>query len=178
MLTIELDSLDQSLRKRIALKKCPVLKRRFWLLVAAIVLLTLVFIAWRDIGITQQLLQSVVAITLIPFLAWALFHTPLAAIGSSTEAYAVLSGNTHLLTYTVTDHALVENTPGIEKQYLFKDYVRIEQDTGTSLLVFQEALVYIPAGAIRAGSTASLLTELKKQLANQGSSDAVTGAQT
>lgn len=176
MLSIELDSFDQSIRKRAALKKCPSLKRRFWCIVIAVVAICILLIAFGDIEVTQRLYQGVVATILIPFLAWALFHTPLMTIGSSSEAFGMLSGRTQIYTYSFSNRELIESTSSGDKIYPINEYVGLAKEPGNVMMVFERGLVYLPSISVREGSIDVLLTELKGYVTSQGSRDAVTGA--
>lgn len=176
MLSIELDSFDESLRKRAALKKCPVLKRRFWRIVTLVIAIFVLLIAFRDIEGTQRLYQGVVVLILIPFLAWALFHTPLMTIGSSSDAFTMLSGSTQIYTYSFSNRSLIESSSSGDKNYPINEYIGVVNEPGNVMVVFEDRLVYLPSRAVRNGSIDTLLNELKRHVTTQGSRGAVTGA--
>ena len=176
MLSIELDPFDQSLRKRSALKNCPILKRRFLAMVVAIAAIVLLFIAFREMEVADRLFQVAVALVFIPFLAWALFHTPLVAIGSSAEAFDVLSSKTHIYTYKFSSRALIETTNAGEKLYPIEEYVGTTNESGNLMVVFEKGLVYLPFRTVREGSIEEFMGELRRHVTSQGSRDAVTGA--
>ena len=177
MLTIELDSSDESVRSRLALRKCPSFRRWVLLGVAFITFVSGAVAFSYEAELETQLIRVVVVVVLVPFLAWALLVTPyLMTLGSSSEAFHVLSGKSKVFDYSFSNDGVKEISEGTENVYVYSEFIHAETSEPELYVVFRKGIIYLPRSSIKKGSSQEFLFELDKHVTSQGKRDAVTGA--
>ena len=177
MLTIELDSSDEGVRSRLALRKCPGFRRWVLLGVAFITIASVAIAFSYEAELETQLFRAAVVAALVPFLAWALLVTPyLMTLGSSSEAFHVLSGKLKVFDYSFSKDGVKEISEGTENAYFYSDFIHVETSGPELYVVFRKGIIYLPRSSIIKGSSQEFLLDLNKHVTSQGKRDAVTGA--
>ncbi len=177
MIEVQMDSDDESLRAKMALRKSPGRKKRFHMLLVAITAVSILFAVLVSDGFSDALIRSLIVLFVVPFILWALIATtyPI-VIGSIVNSSHVLSGNKKAFQYVVNAGGILELSEGKERNYPFSEYIYVEQNSANLVVVFKYGLLLLPIVGFTQGTPKEFMAELERHVTSQGSRDAVTGA--